>query len=103
VTVFTAGSGLAHATEPKKQLFDLLPDPIDHNSASRRIEEICVAALKDDMEVAMAASSAVLAATGAVVPEAEENDCEEVLVKMEDWLDTDDQLWGEERFAIGPL
>ena len=32
-----------------------------------------------------------------------ENDGEVVLVKMQDWIDTDDQLWGEERFAIGPI
>jgi hypothetical protein len=33
----------------------------------------------------------------------EECDGEEVIVRVDDYLETDDPLWGEERFAIGPL
>jgi hypothetical protein len=96
-TVFTAGTGLVRSVEPKKQLIDLLPRPLDHASVSRKIEEMCVSAIQEDYETASAAPSAV--ASG----DAEENDCEEVLIKLNDWLDTDDQLWGEERFSLGPL
>ena len=101
VTVFTAGDGLVHSVEPKKQLIDLLPRPLDHASISRTIEEMCVAAIQEDYEITATASAAPSA--GAASGDAEENDCEEVLIKLNDWLDTDDQLWGEERFALGPL
>jgi enhancer of polycomb-like protein len=96
VSVFTAGDGLVHSVEPKKQLLDLLPRPLDHAALSRRIEEMCVSAIQEDYETANVAASAASL-------DADENDCEEVLVKLSDWLDTDEQLWGEERFAIGPL
>ena len=32
-----------------------------------------------------------------------ENDGDEVAVKLKEWLDTDDQLWGEERYIMGPV
>ena len=59
-----------------------MAQPLDYAAVSRKIEELCAA------------------------PEVlgdEENDGEEVVVKLEDWLATDDQLWGDERFAIGPV
>ena len=96
MTVFTAGDGLVHSVEPKKQLIDLLPRPLDHAGTSRRIEEMCVSAIQEDYEIAATPASAASL-------DAEENDCEEVLVKLDDWLATDEQLWGEERFSIGPL
>jgi enhancer of polycomb-like protein len=98
VSVFIAGDGLVCSVEPKKQLLDLLPRPLDHADLSRKIEEMCVAAIQEDYETATFPPSAAAASL-----DAEENDCEEVLVKLNDWLDTDEQLWGEERFAIGPL
>jgi hypothetical protein len=58
---------------------------------------MCVSAIQEDYEIAAAPSAAALSG------DAEENDCEEVLVTLHDWLETDDQLWGEERFALGPL
>ena len=101
-TVFTAGDGLVHSVTPKKQLIDLLPNRLlDHASVSRRIEEMCVSAIQEEYEITTAASANPSAA--AMSGDAEENDGEEVLIKVSDWLDTDDQLWGEERFAVGPL
>ena len=100
VTVFTAGSGLIRSIEPKKQLLDLLPRPLDHAALSRKIEEMCVSAIQEDYETSTISPST---ASTAATLEPDENDCEEVLVKLDDWLDTDEQLWGEERFAIGPL
>ena len=67
---------------PKDRLLDLLPEPLDYTVVSRKIEELC--------------------ATQEVLGD-EENDGEEVVVKMADWLGTDDQVWGDERFAIGPV
>jgi hypothetical protein len=62
---------------------------------------MCVSAIQEEYEITTAASANPSAA--AMSGDAEENDGEEVLIKVSDWLDTDDQLWGEERFAVGPL
>lgn len=94
VTVFTAGEGLPRSVEPQGRLLDLMPTPLDRAALSRRIEEICAGALKEDLDNAAATTTAV---------DGDENDCDEVVVKVEDWLNTDDQLWGNERFAIGPI
>lgn len=87
LTVLTAGRGLARYTKPKDRLLDLLPEPLDRDGLSRKIEEMCVAAIQEDFDAR----------------HDEENDGDEVLVRLEDWLNTDDQLWGEERFQLGPL
>eukprot|EP00957_Ditylum_brightwellii_P022388 1688984-Ditylum_brightwellii.AAC.1 len=33
----------------------------------------------------------------------DENDGDELLIRVNDWLETDEQIWGEERFVIGPV
>ena len=78
--------------KPKERLLDLLPRPLDHGAASRTIEDLCIAAIKEDYEAKAGAGG-----------DAEENDGDEVIVRLDDWLETDDQLWGDERFAIGPF
>lgn len=104
-TVFTAGKGLPRRinnNQPSKgRLLDLLPEPLDHKVISRRIEDISVAALKEDLDRASGIQPAPI--PGAPPPEPEDHDGDEVLVKLDDWLETDEQLWGEERYAIGPI
>jgi len=95
VTVFRAGHGMPRSLKPKKYLLDLLPDPLDKKTLSRRIEDLSVLAIKEDFQ-----SRAIAASTGG---DPEENDGDEVIVRLDEWLETDDQLWGEERFAIGPI
>lgn len=100
ITIFTAGKGVAPgSTGEKTRLLDLLPQPLDHRSVSRRIEELSLAALQEDIEIATGGTQG---STGAPL-DGEENDGEQVIVKLDDWLGTDEQLWGEERFAIGPV
>jgi len=114
--VFTAGDGTSSTHNANSMpLFRLLPKPIDLELVSRRIEHICAEAVSDDEEGegrARAGSitgqpsgaAAVEIGTGeAAVAEGEENDGEAILVKAEDWIATDDQLWGSERFASGPI
>lgn len=117
-------------------LLDLLPQPLNHDLISQRIEELCIHALKEDFEkgtnnggrnsptnaggigaggnsVLINTPSAMDAAPSFVGSSAatstiasavdEENNCEEVIVKIDDWIDTDDLLWGKERYSIGPL
>lgn len=91
-TVIRAGFAMPRSLKPKERLLDLLPRPIDHAAASRKIEALCIAAIKEDFEAKAGAGG-----------DAEENDGEEVIVRLDDWLETDDQPWGEERFAIGPF
>ena len=108
-TYFRAGSRSSMSHEPKERLFDLLPSPIDKDKLSRRIEEICISALKEDYDAHArpngppSTTAAVTTAT-ASLEDADDNDgTREVVVKMKDWLNTDEQLWGEERYAIGPI
>jgi hypothetical protein len=90
--------------EPKERLLDLLPPPIDKSKLSRRIEDICLKALKEDYDTNMIGTINTTVATASTAAEDPgDNDGVEVIVKMKDWLNTDDQLWGEERYAIGPI
>jgi len=102
LTYFTAGKGLARQSrkdeEQRTRLLDLLPKPLDQKAVSRRIEGISVTALQEEIEFATGAQ-----APSTVAADTDENDGEQVLVKMEDYLETDGQPWGEERFAIGPV
>ena len=68
---------------------------------SRRIEHVCVEAVSDDDDRKTEQRIPVLGMDPE--EEAEQNDGDATLVKLEDWICTDDQLWGEERFATGPL
>jgi enhancer of polycomb-like protein len=104
VNVYTAGEGLARYggdAKPPERLLDLLPVPLDKHALSLRIEEICSAALSEDEDGP--SSSAVISTQGTAAIDAEDNDGEQVLVSIDDWLDTDEQPWGEERFVIGPI
>jgi enhancer of polycomb-like protein len=94
-TVYTVGYGILRSLEPKARLLDLLPKPLDRIGLSHRIEALSVAAIKEDFEARKV--SAVVAA------DSEENDGDEIIVRLEDWLDTDEQEWGEERYVIGPI
>lgn len=100
-TYFRAGSAPLATLEGKERLLDLLPAPIDKDNLSRRIKDICLNALKEDYERNAKGPTSIPGSTN--VEDMDENDGVEVLVKMKDWLNTDDQLWGEERYAIGPI
>lgn len=103
---YRAGGGPTFRREPKERLLDLLPPPIDKEVTRQSIEDICLAALKEEydaQEVATGLVSPPIAATLTGITDNDENDGRAVVVKMKDWLNTDDQLWGEERYAIGPI
>lgn len=93
ITFFTAGRAVPDnrvGQEPlTTRLLDLLPRPLETERIRRRVEEICVASIYEDMVMGAEHDP--------------ENDGEEVVVRLEAWLDTDDHLWGEERHALGPL
>ena len=92
---FTAGNGMHFSLEPKGSLVELLPKPLNYAAISRRIEALSVAAIKEDCET----RNLNAAAAGDV----EENDVDEVIVGLDEWLETDDQQWGDERYVIGPI
>ena len=91
MTHFRAGRALPPATTPAERLLDLLPQPLNHARLSQRIEEMSAAAIREDFEARTLST------------EPEENDGDEIMVSLDDWIDADDQLWGEERYAIGPI
>lgn len=95
VTVYTAGYSMQRSLEPKERLLELLPQPLNHSALSRKIETLSIAAIKEDVEARKMSAMAG--------GETNENDGDEVIVKLEDWLETDDQPWGEERYAVGPI
>jgi enhancer of polycomb-like protein len=91
INVYTVGKPLPVSSKPKRHLLELLPPPIDRSSLSRKIESAAVALVKEDQDARV------------IGDPADENDSEEVVVPLEEWLDTDEQAWGEERYVIGPL
>lgn len=103
ITVFTAGNGLPRSIEPKHRLLDLLPTPLEHDALSSRVEAICLDALKEDYDRMRVGGPPTTSPVLGGVLDVEENDGEEVVVNMDEWLGTDNQIWGEERFSIGPL
>jgi enhancer of polycomb-like protein len=93
--VYTAGYGMLRSLDPKERLLDLLPKPLDHALVSRRVEALSVAAIEEDF--AAQKLNPIMPGDG------EENDGDEVIVRLDEWLETDEQEWGEERYAIGPI
>lgn len=95
ITVFTAGFSMLHSLEPKERLLDLLPQPLNYATTSEKIESITISGIKEDLDA--------LKGDSLIGVETDDNDGDEVIVKLEDWLETDDQLWGEERYVVGPI
>lgn len=92
---FTAGNGMHFSLDPKSSLLELMPKPLDYAAIGHRIEALSVAAIKEDCETRHL--NAVAAG------DMEENEIDEVIVGLDEWLDTDDQQWGDERYVIGPI
>ena len=103
VNVFTAGdeASLRRSSDPYARLLDLLPDSLDHGKLSHRIEEIAASALSDDEESTKQTRGTSLTVGNSTNPVDKENDGEEILVKVSDWMETDEQLWGEELCTVG--
>jgi len=91
ITFLRAGLPMQSSKSNTHNLLDLLPQPLDRVLVKRRIEALCVAALSEDHD---AKSTPVGVDSG--------NDGDEIIVRAEDWLETDDQIWGEERSSLDP-
>lgn len=85
VKVYRAGIPLPRSLEPQTRLLDLLPKPIDEAALSRKID-IAMAAMKSDDRDG-----------------GEDDDNDASIAKLDEWLSTDEQLWGEERHMLGPF
>lgn len=97
-TYFRAGNAPIITREPKQRLLELLPPALDHEILKEKVESICLTALKEDYD-----SFGKTGAASAAALEQDENDGDTVVVRVEDYLNSDNQMWGEERFAIGPI
>ena len=118
------GRGTDAATAPKappaRTLAEVLPrsggDAAAGNPVARRIEAICARGLAEDYHQSLAEGAAASAggppgtlARGGAGPAspgaAWQDDGDEVLVPIEDWMEAPggERLYGTERFAIGPL
>lgn len=104
--VFISGNEatLHGPNDARGRLLELLPEPLNHRMISRRIEEIAVAALSDDDRNTNQLRRTSSLPSVSDVNTNDENDGEEILVKINDWMETDEQLWGDElSCAIGPV
>jgi hypothetical protein len=100
--VYRAGDELV-STKTDNQLLDLLPMPLDYSLLSRRIEEISAAILtEDDMdqEKIYTKTSNFSMTTSYDMGK---NNPKEILVRMDDWLTSDENAYGEEKYVIGPI
>lgn len=102
--VYTIGEGTKMETsisKPVGRMLDLLPEPLDVDVVRRRIEQISAAALDEDDGRTMKSSAPALPSSsnnGILIDDV--NDTEAVLVKMSDWTETDEPIFGQE---IGPV
>jgi len=101
--VYTTGGGATMETsnsKPVGRMLDLLPAPLDVDVVRRRIEQISAAALEEDDERIMKVRAPTLPSSNNGIPADDGNDTEAVLVKMSDWTETDEQIFGQE---VGPI
>ena len=103
VDVYTTGEGARiEGGESRRatRMLDLLPEPLDTDVIRCRIEEISAAALVDDDESAVKFRAPTLpSAPNSATLASDVNNTEEVLVKLSDWMETDEQIFGTE---VGP-
>mmetsp|Transcript_11299 Transcript_11299/g.23817 ORF Transcript_11299/g.23817 Transcript_11299/m.23817 type:complete len:1062 (+) Transcript_11299:52-3237(+) len=88
---------------PAYQLQDLMPKSLgDPKILSRRIEEICAMGIMEDYQAARADSNINAGVVEAILEE--DQGVDEVLVPIEDWMEAPEgEIYGKERFVIGPL
>jgi hypothetical protein len=105
---YTIGEGpKMEAPEVKtvSRMLDLLPEPLDTEAVRRRIEEIAVEALAEEEDDRGSRSRAPILPSSSVpsnnIANDDGNDTEDIIVSLSDWMDTDEQIFGEE--VIPPL
>ncbi len=110
INVFTSGTGAQMTNHENNRMLDLLPEPLNTKRVSRRIEEIAAAALGDDDDQTGSKSinrapslPTAAAAAGTSTQIDESNNTEYVVVKMCDWIETDEQMWGPEISTLGSV
>lgn len=102
--LFIVGLGTQKTSNDSKQaarLLDLLPGPLDRSKVSQRIESISSMAMIDDEEKTAKMKMPSVVSQGTNI--SEDIQTEDVLVKIKDWIETDEQLWGEEMSVLGPV
>lgn len=102
--LFIVGLGTQKKSVGSKEaarLLDLLPEPLDRTKVSQRIESISAMAMVDDEENADKMKLSSVPSQGTNI--SEDIPSEDVLVKIKDWIETDEQLWGEEIAVLGPV
>lgn len=78
----------------------LLPPELDYDALRRKVDTIAMTALQEEYD--MLTKPRPVGKGGAPLVD-EENDGEAVVVTMREWMSTDEQLWGEERYSLGPI
>ncbi|CAJ1962415.1 unnamed protein product [Cylindrotheca closterium] len=101
-TTFLRACGQPTASQLEKRgPVDIMPPPLDYDALRKKVDTIAMTALQEEYDTL---TSPRPAGKGGATPMVdEENDGTTVVVSMKDWLSTDEQLWGEERYALGPI
>lgn len=109
--VYISGMGMKLVDANKKieevptRMLDLLPEPLDYRYISRRIEQISASALyedenytKDESSITPSVPPSLATTTGTSAPldDIENNRSQHILVNLDEWIETDEQLWGPE-------
>ena len=104
----TDGRGTDAKTAPKKlpaqRLEDLFPKSFlgkDRKLLSRKIEEICARGLMEESRP-VAAAATPAQPKGSVAPVAEEF-VDEIVVPIEDWVEASNEIYGVEKYVLGPI
>lgn len=97
-TIYRAGYSMndshnnGNTTTKVEHVMSMLPQPLDAIALKEKIEAICLAALQEDVNSALKPHEGQ-----------EDGDGDEVVVRVDDWMERDDQPWGDERYVLGPL
>jgi len=110
INVFTSGIGMQITSLGNNRMLDLLPRPLDKRRASRRIEEISAGALHDEEDhpvnkpstrgiSLLPLPSITNSSTSTAIND--DSNTQHVLIKLSDWTETDEQVWGSEISTFG--
>lgn len=89
-THYVGGEGPWLSLPPASSILDLMPPTLDVKQTRMKIAEICAQWSEEEEEVEE-------------LNNANNSTTHVELVKVSDWINTDEQPWGEEKLVIGPI
>jgi len=102
--VYRAGDDLI-STKMDHQVLEMLPRPLDYTLLSRRIEEISAAMVaEDDFDQEKVQTQLKPGNLPMMIRmDVSKSNPKEILIRLDDWLTSDDNPYGEEKYVLGPV